>query len=198
MDLRLRLELTGTTPMLLKNPRMADPDEPFVQEINKITAKGKRMTEDDRRTKERLQWMAALYIDEGRVVVPTANVRKCLIDSGKTGRKGTAIAQAVTFTDLFVPLAYDGPSDPRKLWEDATFRHRTMVNANPSSGKKSMVPSVRPRFYPWAVVVDVILLENVLDLADLQYYADRAGQAIGLGDGRTIGFGRFTVVIKQL
>lgn len=193
----VRLELVGTMPLLMKNPQMADPELPVVKEISKITAKGNRMTDDDRRLKERLQWTAALYIDEGRIVVPTANVRKCLIEAGTAGRKGKAIQQAVSFTDLFVPLAYEGPSSPRELYEDVAFRHRTMVNANPSSGKKSMVPSVRPKFLPWAIMVDVVLLESSLDLADLRFYAERAGLAVGLGDGRTLGYGRFNVIVKE-
>jgi hypothetical protein len=194
----IRLELTGTLPLLMKNPRLADPDDEIVREIAKITAKGSRMSEDDRRAKERWQWLGGLYVYDGQIVMPTANIRKCLIDSGKTGRKGSLVSSAVSFTDLFVPLAYEGPRDVDELWKDPAFRHRDMVNANPNSSKKSMVPSVRPRFLPWGLAVDLLLLENVMDLADLQYYAERAGQGIGLGDNRRNGYGRFTVTVKQL
>lgn len=195
----VRLELTGTMPLLMKNPQMADPENEHVQEIAKITAKGRRMTDDDRQVKDRHQWLGALYLDEvGQLAVPTRHVRQCLINAGKTIRKGTTVGQAISFTSLFAPLAYEGPRKFDELYNEPSFRYRTMVNANPSSGKKSMVPSVRPRFMPWALSVDAVLIESVLDLSDLRWIAERAGAAVGIGDNRVNGFGRFSVIVKEL
>ena len=44
----IKLELTGTTPLLMHNISLADPDNPFVKEIQTYTSKRKK-TEDDRR-----------------------------------------------------------------------------------------------------------------------------------------------------
>jgi hypothetical protein len=185
----IKIEITGTTPLLCHNITLADPDNPFVQEIATYTAKRKK-TEDDRRAIERLEWFGGLYVENSRPVIPTANVRKAFIQAGKISKQGTQIARALNFTDLYVPLAYDGPKELEALFTDKSFSNRAAVGI---SGKRTM--RVRPQFPTWALVANALLLEEVMDPDDLRRVAARAGQAEGLGDNRVNGYGRFTVQV---
>jgi hypothetical protein len=185
----IKLELTGTSPLLCHNISLADPDNPIVREIQTYTSKRKK-TEDDRRAIERLEWFGGLYVEDSRIVMPTANVRKCIIQAGKISKQGTQVTRALQFTEMNVPLSYEGPEDPQELFKRVEFHDRAAVGI---SGKRTM--RVRPKFPRWALVADAILLESVMDRSDLQRVAELAGKAEGLGDNRTNGYGRFSVRI---
>jgi hypothetical protein len=185
----VKIELTGTTPLLCHNINLADPANPIVQEIATYTAKRKK-TEDDRRAIEKLEWYGGLYVDEGRPALPTQNIRKAFFNAGKISKQGTQVGRALSFADMLVPIAYRGPSNLDELYNDKAFHNRSAVGI---SGKRTM--RVRPQFVNWAVVANALLLEDVMDLDDLRRVATRAGLAEGLGDNRINGYGRFTVRI---
>lgn len=187
--MQVKLQLGGTTPLLMHSIQLADPDNPIVQEIATYTSK-RRKTEDDRRAIERLEWFGGLYLEDGRIVMPTGNIRKCFVQAGKISKQGTQVARALQFADLNVPLVYEGPSDLEALYADKSFTNRSAVGI---SGKRTM--RVRPQFPTWAIVAEALLLEDVMDPDDLLRVAQRAGQAEGLGDNRINGYGRFKVEI---
>ena len=126
--MNLTITMTGTTPLLCHNAQLADPDHEISREIKLITSK-KKKTEDDRRAIERLEWMGGLYLSstDGTPAMPTANVRKCFIEAGKTRKLGKQIGRAVTFIEMETPLIYDGPRDVQKLLTRPEFRHRATV-----------------------------------------------------------------------
>lgn len=183
----IKLEITGTSPLLCHNIALADPDNPFTKEIATYTSKRKK-TEDDRRAIERLEWFGGLYVDNGRPVMPTANIRRCFVEAGKISKQGIQVSRSLSFTDLNVPVTFDGPTDLERLYADPSYQDRSAVGV---SGKRVM--RVRPKFPRWALVATAYLLEDVMDPGDLARIALRAGLAIGLGDNRINGFGRFTV-----
>lgn len=184
--MQIKMELVGTTPLLCHNIVLADPDNPIKREIDTYTAKRKK-TEDDRRAIERLEWFGGLYVDNGRPVMPTANIRKSLVEAGKITKQGRQVARALQFGDMYVPIAYDGPTDLEALYADKAYSHRASVGVN---GKRTM--RVRPQFPQWAIVADALLMEDVMDLDDLVRVTERAALAEGLGDNRINGYGRFT------
>lgn len=185
--MQIKLEITGKTPLLCHNIALADPDNPIVQQIKTYTAK-RTKTEDDRHAVERLEWFGGLYLDNGIPVIPTGAIRKSFVNAGKISKQGTQVTRSLNFADLHVPIAYDGPTDLEELYARPEFTSRLAVGLN---GKRVM--RVRPQFQPWALTVDALLLEDVMDPEDLHRIADRAGAAEGLGDNRVNGYGRFSV-----
>lgn len=188
----IRVELTGVTPLLCHNIALADPDNPIVVEIKTFTDKRKK-TEDDRRAIERLEWFGGLYVDDGRPVLPTGNIRKAFIQAGKISKQGLMVSRALNFTSLTVPIAHSGPDTVEALHKDSAFTNRSAVGI---SGKRTM--RVRPQFPAWAIVANALLLDDVMDVADLVRVAERAGAAEGLGDNRGNGYGRFTVRVVRV
>lgn len=190
--MRVRLELTGKTKLLCHNVQLSDPDNRFAQEMAQIHSKRKK-TDDDRRAIERLEWYGGLYIADGMdgPVIPTANIRRCLTETAKITRQGKQVERSVFFTDLFVPLVYDGPRDIDALFKRPEHHDRASVRVG-----TSRIMRVRPCFPRWALVAEAELLEDVMDLDDLARIVDRAGLAEGLGDNRRNGYGRFTGVVE--
>lgn len=191
--------LTGASPLLMKNPALADPDNEIVQAIKAITAKGAKMTAADRAEKARLQWIGALYVRNGKLFLPSTNLLRCFAEAGKLTRNGTDVERALIPPDAEIPLEHDGPREIEKLWLNPAYRFDTMVNGNPSAGKKkSMVPSTRPMFPKWKLVAHWELFERALDYAKFLEIAETAGLSQGLGDNRRNGFGRFKVEVRKL
>lgn len=198
---KLHLTLDGTSPLVINNIRGADPDEPIVQEIKKITDKKTSMTAEDRERLEWLKWMCSLYDNQatysGVLHFPVANILKSFQKAAAQFRKGTQLVRAVQPVQAETIIRHNGPSDLGKLYEDDRFRFRNMVNSNPS-GKKAMVPTVRPIFPEWNMDVDVVLFNDILGEADFNRCAELAGIGEGIGNARPLGYGRFAVRIQKL
>lgn len=188
--MNVSIELTGTSSMLCHNVQLADPFNEWARKIKEISSKRKK-TEDDLEMMGKLEWFGSLYLcpEIPGPVLPTANIRKCLINAAKINRLGKQVERALAFSDMFVPIAYKGPRELEKLYDSKgpVFRHRAVVTV-----QRNKVVRVRPKFQEWAVVADALLLEDVLDPGDLQRIIELAGLAEGLGDNRVNGYGRFT------
>lgn len=187
---RVTLVFKGTSPLLMHNVQLADPDNEFSKQIAEYTRKRKK-TEEDRAAISRIEWMGGLYLGDGGPVVPTQNVRKCLIQTGKITRQGTSVQRAFIPLGLEVPLKYDGPRKPSELIEIPRFIHRA-----PAKVGTSTVIRTRPCFPEWEFAVEAEVMTDVLDLDDFTELVSRAGVVEGIGDGRSMGYGRFEATVK--
>jgi hypothetical protein len=180
-----RIELTGSTPLLAHNARLADPDDEFVKAIAELTGKRKK-TEDDRRAVAKLEWHGGLYVNGAGPVWPTANIRRCLVEAAKVTKQGKQVGRALAFADVDVPIAYEGPRELDQLYERPEFHHRASVRIGSSRTMRT-----RPCFPRWALAADFTLVTEALDPDDLERVIERAGVIEGLGDNRINGYGRF-------
>lgn len=183
--MKVTVQLVGTSPLLQHNVQLADPDNEFTKKIAAYTGKRKK-TEDDRQAIARLEWFGGLYLEDGRPVMPTRWLRKCFINSGKISKMGTAIARGLAFSDLNVPIAYDGPTDLDDLYANPRFVNKDAIGI---AMKKTM--RTRPQFPNWAVVAEGVIMEDALDFDVFCKIVERAGKVEGLGDNRVNGYGRF-------
>ena len=185
--MNIQINLTGTSPLLMHNPRMVDPQYPLNVEIKAITSKRKK-TELDLQNIERLEWYGGLYEESGVVVQPTSKVRKCIINTGRISKLGKAIERALALSSLEVPLQYDGPKGVDDVFAQPRFHSRLSVGI----GNKRVM-RVRPKFYPWALTVDGLFVEDAgVTWDELQRVVELAGVVEGIGDNRVNGYGRFT------
>ncbi len=191
--MNIRIRLTGTSPILMHNPRLVDPDFEITRQIKTLTAKRKK-TDDDLRQIGRLEWYGGLYEEAGVVVQPTAKVRKCLINTAKQSKLGKAVERTVSFGSLSVPLIHDGPDDIDSLFKEDRFHSRLSVGL---SGRRVM--RVRPRFFPWQLEVAGLFIEDAgLNFDDLEQIVYLAGVVEGIGDNRVNGYGRFDGTVEEV
>lgn len=188
--MELRIELTGTSPLLMHNPRLADPMDPIAKEMKTLTSKRKK-TEDDYEQLSKLEWHGGLYTMEKDsktiVALQTSAIRKCFIEAGKINKLGKSVGRAISFYDLNTPLIYDGPTEIDELHKNGSFTSRLVAGVG-----KNRVIRTRPKFYPWKAVVDALFFPDAgLNLDEVVSIVEKAGIVEGLLDNRVNGYGRF-------
>jgi hypothetical protein len=192
--MNIQIQLTGTSPLLVHNIELSDPDNDWAKQIAKISSKRKK-TEEDRREIEKLEWYGGLYTDwnNGGIVMPARCIKRAIVSGARARKLGKHVERALQFTDLNVPIVHDGPKDIDKLFSDKRYHNRASVRI-----QNNRIMRVRPQFPNWAVVANAILLEDVMDLAELETVIKFTGVAEGLCDNRVNGYGRFEAKVNVL
>jgi len=191
--MKIRITLTGTTPLLMHNPRMVDPEFALNREIKALTSKRKK-TDEDLKQIERLEWYGGLYEDGGVIVQPTSKPRKCFINTARITKQGKFVERALSFGALHVPLTYDGPNAIDAVYADSRFRSRLGVGI----GTKRVM-RVRPQFPTWSMELTGLFVEDAgINFDAFQEVVDLAGVVEGIGDNRVNGYGRFDAKVTKV
>ena len=189
--MKIQLTITGTSPLLMHNPRMVDPEFELNRQIKALTGKRKK-TDEDLKEIEKLEWYGGLYSEDGVIVQPTSKVRKCLINTAKIMRLGKGLERTLSFSTLTVPLTYPGPQSIDELFKRKEFHSRLSVGIG---GKRVM--RVRPQFPVWSMLLDGVFVPDVgVNVEDLERIIELAGTIEGIGDNRVNGYGRFISNLK--
>jgi len=187
---RIVIELTGISPIMLHNERLANPRDPLTAALRKLTSQRKKTDEllDEIAKRE---WFAGLYESGGKVVVPADNILAC-IKEGARKRKLGKQAEAGLFSEARnFPLKYDGPADIEKLWEDGRFFDYRSVAVNQARTMRA-----RPRFDEWSLTFELFFDPEVLSESDLKEAIETAGTLVGLCEKRPQ-FGRFVSKVVE-
>lgn len=195
--MQVKVRLIGTSPLILHNDRLSNPENEIVKQIKEITAKKTNKTEQDNAAISKLEWFGGLYTDiDGNLVMPTANIIRCFRDAGAVTKSGTKIARALSATALNTPLLYKGsPKTADQLFANSVHIDKRMVRVGGKGGGRIL--RTRPIFPEWGLVVDFEFLTNVMNFDDFVRVAELAGLATGLCDARILGHGRFKVEVRK-
>lgn len=189
-DTRVRVTIQGVSPLLLHSDRGANPLSDEAKALKTVSSKRKK-TEEDHAAMMRIEWAAGLYLEDGRVVVPVENVRASIRDGAKLSKMGKEISRKVFLDGEAIPLVYDGPKDPAKLFEDARFRDVRSVRVG-----QQRVMRTRPIFRGWSLSFTAYWEPDAFDVELFRQCLESAGKFIGLGDFRPDKggtYGRFSV-----
>jgi hypothetical protein len=193
----IRITLTGKTPLMQHNIRLADPLDEWTKALKAANAK-RNKTEEDHREVQRIEWYGGIYFDpEIGVYVPSSWIAQSLRGGGSLyGKKGTTVGRALIMDEERIPLAFSGPRmDLDKLWDSGEFRDTRAVGV-----QRAKVARTRPIFRNWALETTAYLDTNELDLEVLQEIADKAGALVGIGDYRPAKqgiYGRFAAEVDK-
>lgn len=188
------ITLTGSSPLLMHNVQLGDPDNFYVREISKLNALKGKITEEQRAERDWLKFRGGLYHDDDLgPVLPAANVFRSLQQAAALTRNGKDIERGLVMVDEHSPLTYDGPRDPEAMWGEgkSKFVDRRMARVN-----RAPVVAIRPRFDTWSAQFRFELDEDVMSRDDFAFIAEKAGRMIHVGDYRRF-FGSYTVEIAS-
>ena len=183
----IEFTITGIAPLLMHSDRFSNPIAPETIEHKKLTSKRSKSLEDHRDI-ARSEWMGGLYYDSDiGVYLPTASIRRSLIEGARLHKLGKHISRSVIFLEhKGFPLIYKGPSDPAKLYETPKFVDTRSVKVGTSKLMRN-----RPRFDEWSCSGQFSFNEAMLSLDELKMAYDAAGHFCGIGDYRPSKDGMF-------
>lgn len=183
----MKITMTGTTPLMLHNVRLADPLDPWAKELKRLNGK-RTKTEDDRLEISRVEFGGGLYYDpEIGPYLPAANLFRALIEAGTVTKSGKKIERGLIVTQDRAAIEYDGPRTIDELWGDGNtpYVDRRMVNV-----QRQRVSRTRPIFPRWACAFGVEVDPAILDPEDFEAIVVRTGSMVGVGEYRRF-YGRF-------
>lgn len=185
----IRLRLVGDRPLLMHSGRLADPLDPIVGDLAKVT--GKRMkTRADHEEIARIEWHGGLWLRENRPCIPPEALEACFTKAASAVRKGRQAKAGLMVSEPCI-LTYDGPTDIHELWKDPNFKFRHAVCVH-----NARTIRTRPRFKQWSAVVTASYLPTLLDKSEVLEIFQIAGFREGLGDWRPR-YGRFSVELLE-
>lgn len=188
------LTMVGTSPLLMHNIQLGDPENEYVREINRLNALKSKITDEQRAERDWLKFRGGLYYsDEDGPVLPAANIFRSIQQAASLTREGKDIERGIKILDEHAPLEYDGPRTPEKLWGGgkSRFVDRRMARVN-----RAPVVAIRPRFEGWRATVRLDLDEEVMNPEDFVHIAKKAGRMIHVGDYRRF-FGSYNIEVQE-
>jgi hypothetical protein len=187
----LTVRMTGSGPMLMHSDKLSDPLNPATKAHKRLTSdRALKKTDEGVVAIAKSEYLASLYTNsDGVVCLPGLNIRKSLIEGARLHKGGKNIERGVIILDDMIPLVFDGPKTPEKLWDDPRF-----VDARSVVVMRSRLIRYRPVFKSWSATVNCIVNEESIDIESLMHYWREAGAMVGMGDFRPL-FGRYNVEV---
>lgn len=185
-------KITGIAPLIVHNGELADPFYSFSQEIKKISGKRKK-TEADHEMMAKLEWRGGLYVNEGKLIVPSDCFEASLVGAAKLSRLGKDAARGLFVEDhLFI----EGDGVPESVDEaalDEMYDSRKFVFRKGVRVGTAKVMRTRPIFGTgWSARATIVFNDAVFNKQQIEDLAEAAGSQIGLCEWRPR-YGRFAV-----
>jgi hypothetical protein len=185
----INIEFTGTSPLMLNNPRSTNPLDPIVKKMKEITDK-RRRSDADIENLLHMKWLASLYYDEKMGhFIPTSMIWRTIHQAAQISREGKTVERGLAIVEMHTPIIYDGPQDPDKMYADGRF---VDIRDAVPAGKR--VTAARVIFPEWKVATVMDYNPDQINLDSLKRLADTAGVSVGIGTYRRM-FGRFDAKI---
>lgn len=184
---RLVYTIKGTAALIPHNGRLADPMYKYTKLMKEISSKRKK-TDADLEELARLEWYGALYVEEGKLVIPAYVIEAGLIAASKKNRQGQQ-SQAGMFVNKNASLVYpDMDKSIDELWKMEDYRFSIGVRI-----QRAKIMRMRPIFNEWEAEIDLTYEDSICNGKDVSAWVTICGEQVGLCDWRPR-YGRFEVL----
>jgi hypothetical protein len=191
---KLTMTWAGTRPLVMHNERLANRLDPIAREIAALAVSARRKGADLDEAAEAMQnaeFRGGLYVDNDGPFIPGHVLRAVIVAGAKLSKLGAAVGRGMSPPEDS-RFDYDGPRSVEEMLKEPN-RHRLLLTRSVKIGQ-ARVMRTRPIFpTPWSVKVTIEHDPKMLQESDLIKACSDAGAYIGMGDGRVLGYGRFSV-----
>lgn len=182
----------GGERLMMHNDQLANPFNEYTQELAKVTHKRKKTLEDHEEA-AKIEFQGGLYFDDkAGPYMPAHCLHKMMIEGAKRRKLGNRFAESLLVENEINPVEYEGPRTRDGLWKAReTFAYQRLVGVGGRG--KARVLRTRPMFRDWKIRFVVKVTDpGAVNPEDIRN-ALEAAECIGLGDGRPLYAGQFTV-----
>ncbi|HUW13968.1 MAG TPA: hypothetical protein VM537_29865 [Anaerolineae bacterium] len=178
-----KYRITGTTPLLLSNGRMANPTDPMVAKLKAQTSiKGK--TEAVHEEIAKIEWEGRLYLNKHRqLTMPGHNIEASIRDAARWESKGKIVSPSLYVPSLPAPFLEIERRTGVTLEELDPVRDEYWLQVM-AKIKRDRILRTRPMFPEWAVDFELQYRPRLIDESKIYYWLIIAGMQCGLGDWR--------------
>jgi len=192
---KITISLIGISPLLMHSNKCANPISKEAKVMKEHTSKRSK-TDKDFELIARLEWEAGLYLFDGIVGMPSANIEKCFLLGARKAKMGKQFEAGCFADQHYAPLNYAGTKIKAK---DGIFpnskldkyykehSHQAMVRV-----QSSQILRTRPIFYDWSCEISFLYSPEIINRKAILNAAQSAGEVIGLCEMRPR-MGRFDV-----
>lgn len=174
--MKLNVNITGITPMLIHNGRTANPLNEFSKALKSLTSKRKK-TDDDIQAILALQWEASLYwSDKIGLYMPVENILASLLKACKKHKLGPSISGFVFNETLGFPIITDHHTDFEALKSDPENKFVKAVTI-----QKSKTITCRCILKEWKLSFCCDLDGSIIDPNDVKTIMNTMSNRVGLG-----------------
>lgn len=179
--------IQGVAPLLMHSDVTANPLSEGAKALKAVTSKREK-TDEDYVEISRLEFIYSCYFDDGRYIIPAANIEACLLVSAKMFKLGTIIKQALIIPDDAAFKFPDDKKEPEQLFANKKYIDIWTVKVQQSKNVRT-----RPIFHEWKCSFEAYLDTDKMNPEQLKDIIINAGRYVGLGDYRPR-FGRFELI----
>jgi hypothetical protein len=181
----MKVKITGVSPLLMHNGRLADPLNEATKKLKALTSK-KQKVDADHEAIARVEWEGGLYYDEEiGPYIPAENIDGAIKAAAKLQKLGKHFGQAVMVVEDRTPLKYKGPRDLDGLFKAGFKDTRSVRN------QMARVMRCRPRFDGWSCEFTLAYDEEIVNEESIRRAVIASGKRSGLGDWRPEKGGRY-------
>ena len=188
MKTEVEFEMKGITPVRTHSAALVDPMDLYAREV-KLLQKKRTKTEGDDEQVAFLEARGGMYVEDGKIIAPTRNIKAMLRDAGKARRLGTAIEDVLQVSET--DFTFSGPTDPDERARTPEYRDRRVVSANPGGRTNTKTIRTRPVFHDWKISGKLVFANGKFNADELHEIMELAG--ISGCFERFDGFGQFEV-----
>lgn len=187
---KVQFHLTGIAPLLMHSGQTADPLNHYAKALKAVSGK-RGKTDADFEEMAKIEWFAALYLEDNRVILPDFLLEAAFIAGSRKAKLGKQ-AEAGLFVDGHARLMFDGDNlTPEKLFERDQNRDCRAVRI-----QKNKVMRTRFIVKQWAATINVVFEDTMLNLSAIEKAISDCGSQVGLCDWRPK-FGRFEAELLE-
>ncbi len=176
---------------MMHNGQLADPLNAYAKAL-KAVSKKKNKSDEDHLATAKAEFQGGLYHDdELGPYIPGDWLTSALIQASRAVKLGKQFSASVTVPDFQIKLNYKGPRDRDSLWGNGSTK---FVNRAAVRVQMAKVMRTRPLFTDWSATFTIETFDDAVNAEEVEAALERAGQVIGIGDGRPRYGGTFSVV----
>jgi hypothetical protein len=199
----LRLKFIGETSLMQHDSKLANPLDPYTQEMSRRSGKRKKTIEDIWDL-ARIEWEGSMYLHEGKIQIPSRVINRTLLDGAKKQTNGTLWKTGCMITTDFHPLEYKGKTINIKETDeipnpqlDEFFKPINYLQALVRV-KTSKILRTRPVFHDWSCETTILHDPSIMQSNLILQAAVDAGRLCGFCEWRPStggNYGRFKVEV---
>ena len=203
---QINFKLTGETPLLMHNNRLANPLDKYSQAMSKRSGKRKKTIEDIWEL-ARIEWEGGMYMHEGEIQLPLRVINKTFERGATKQKNGMLWKTGCYIAHENIPLEYAGKKINIKEIDDVPnpaldshFIQSRWLQVTVKVGTASILRT-RPMFHNWSCGVSVHYDQSVMNEESLIQAVQDAGRLVGFCDWRPEKggqYGRFSAEVINI